>query len=196
MSYMTRGGLSFSGLGEVMTVNTHVGDDRVRALQRELARLGFLDADESTFGVDGKWGPRTEGALRSAARYAGYTSTPYTRSGTTVTVPDELLALLRAAAPAPAGTTGRVATPEVILPADTRPGTSPSVDEPGWTERTLFGISVPLVVTGVGMMLVGGVALYMTMRPAERTSLPSRSSLRSTVPMSAMAANRRRRRRR
>lgn len=190
MSYM-RNGLSFSGLGAAFTVDLRSGDAGIRGVQQELSRLGFLESDESAFGIDGKWGPRTESAIRSAARYVGYSGTPYRRSGSTVTIPDELLALLRLASPAPPGTTGRVSTVTPVTPApETTTEAPPPVEEP-WRGRTIVGLSLMSIASGIGILALAGVALYAMTRPEEsrtsRTSTPM--ALRTTL-----AANRRRRR--
>jgi len=193
MSY-AKHGITFSGLGEVMTVNLRTGDERVRALQTELARLGFLESDSSSAGIDGKWGPRTETALRNAARYVNYSATPFTRSSSRVTVPDELLGLIRAASPAPSGTEGRVAASTAPPPAtDLRPseGVRSPPGPPGppapeetlrWYDRTILGVRTPIFVAGsVGLLAAVGAVLYFS-------SGPSR-------PAKAMASNARRRRR-
>lgn len=191
MSYMKQG-ISFSGLGEVMTVNLRTGDERVRSLQTELARLGFLESDTTSAGIDGKWGPRTETGLRNAARYVRYTSQPFTRSGSTVTVPDELISMLRSASPAPSGTEGRVPSAALAPPRTTdevtRPPASdadrvppPPVEE-SWMDSQILGVRAPVFVAGgVGLLLLVGAGVYFA----------------STADSSkrAVAANRRRRRR-
>jgi len=48
-----------------------VEDEGVRAVQTQLARLGFLFNELGREGIDGKWGPRTALALRFAAQYVG-----------------------------------------------------------------------------------------------------------------------------
>lgn len=110
-----------ASLGEVMIVNLTTGDDRVRALQRELARLGFLSSDASRAGIDGKWGPNTERALRQAAEYVGFSGTVFRRTNSRVTVPDDLLVLIR------------------MAPV---PGAAPAASPPGSTTTTPGGVEV------------------------------------------------------
>ena len=201
MSYaLPRLGVHFSGLGEAMTVNLRTGDDRVRALQRELARLGFLSADPTREGVDGKWGANTEAALRAAAQYVGFVATPFTRSGSQVTVPDGLLVLLRVAPPRSAPTPTASPPPgETTVTAggmsvtrrpdgsmtlgplpDAPPEPEPIVQRP-WLLWAIGGFGVMAIGVGVSMMMAGA-------KQIEEDRFATRPTL--------LATNARRRRRR
>lgn len=108
-SYLS-GPSSLRGLGAIFAASG--ATPGLREVQTQLARLGFLFNEEGPQGIDGRWGSRTELALRFAANYVGFTGTPstVTRTGLvpTVEIPDELVTALRNARPAPAGTTGLV----------------------------------------------------------------------------------------
>jgi peptidoglycan hydrolase-like protein with peptidoglycan-binding domain len=101
MSYVRKGNefAGYGGIGSTANVNLTSGDDGVRIIQTQLQRIGFLAPGTGPTGVDGKWGVRTEAAMRAAAQYVGYTGTPYTLSGNTITVPDDLMGLLQNAPP-------------------------------------------------------------------------------------------------
>jgi peptidoglycan hydrolase-like protein with peptidoglycan-binding domain len=152
------GGFGYTGLGSDFRIG--VAEDGMRALQRELARLGYLQNDTSAFGADGKFGSRTATALRSAARYVGYTADPYTpadadrRSSGTVSVPDDLIARIRAASPDPmAIAAGTPSGAGPVLPSEPAPPPEePSMPSgpPEW-----FG---PVMVT-VGLFTVAGLTL-------------------------------------
>ena len=120
-----RFGRGFSGLGAVFAATGSTPG--MREVQTQLARLGFLFNEESPQGIDGRWGSRTEIALRFAAQYVGFTGTPstVTRTGMvpTVEIPDALLEALRNAPVAPAGTAGVVdALPAATSGSDGGPG--------------------------------------------------------------------------
>lgn len=106
--------ISFSGaLGAVFPIGPT--DAGIRELQRQLVRLGYLQNNNGPFGSDGFWGPRMALALRQAAAYVEWTEDPYMPANADslrrgqVTIPDELIAKIRAAEPDPnavaAGTT-------------------------------------------------------------------------------------------
>lgn len=181
----TFGGFGYYGLGAAFTIDWVRGNDEVRDLQRELQRLRFLEPGLGAFGADGKWGPRTETALRAAARYVGWEGDAYTadygqdRKTGTVDVPDDLIERIRAASPAPAGTPGALVGPQPIpatAPVEPAPEELPPVrpsaerSEAGWLPAALIG----------GGVLAVGAALWWGMRKPKR----------------ALASNRKRRRRR
>ena len=108
----SRGGLR--GLGAVFQIGQV--DPGIRDLQVQLARLGFLFNEEGPQGIDGRWGSRTELALRHAANYVRFTGTPSVVAAGArgeagfVDVADELITAIRNAPAAPAGTTGLVSS--------------------------------------------------------------------------------------
>lgn len=176
------GGFGYYGLGATMSATAN--DPVLQSVQRELARLGYLQQDTSIWGADGLWGPRTSSAMRSAARYVGWTAEPYTESGGRVTISDELITLLRNAQPDPsAQRSGSASAPNptdavnppavtsetpVALPLDVI-APQPS-GAPGW---------LPAAMIGAGVLAVGGFVMWsMRKKPA------------------AVRANRHRRRRR
>jgi len=163
------------GLGATLRINNvGQGDPAVRALQTQLARIGALaGAIGGPSPVDGKWGPNTANATRTAAEMVGYTGPfAYDASGSTVTVPDELLAAIAAYRP-PA----RVVDPQPAPPPGTPPGTQmlPAVNATASSSRKWL----PWLLVGGGILAAGTVVMAMTRKP--RTSV---------------AANRRRARRR
>lgn len=192
MSYEGAGsgyrGFGFYGglgdLGETYSINWTRGDVGVRQLQQELQRLGFLGPGTGEFGADGKWGPRTEMALRSAARYVGWEEGSYTaayanqrHSAGTVEVPDELIVRLREAQPAPAGTPGARYADE---PEEEPILIGPHLDPPAVPSNGGGGTGwLPAALIGVGVIGAGAYIVYK-MRP----------------PKPRITANRRRRRRR
>jgi hypothetical protein len=118
-----RFGRGFSGLGAVFPADGVTANAGMRDVQTQLARLGFLFNEESPQGIDGKWGPRTELALRFASRYVRFEGVPWIVAGSgrtrTVDISDSLIEALRNAPVAPAGTEGLVsATPEVASSSD------------------------------------------------------------------------------
>lgn len=115
MSYLTSfgghrgfGGFGYGSLGSTFSIGPV--NESLRSLQRELARLGYLQSDTGPFGADGYWGPRTALALRQAATYVRWTDAPYSPANAdslrrgTVEVPDDLIARIRAASPDPNAT--------------------------------------------------------------------------------------------
>lgn len=144
---------SFSGsLGAVFPVGPV--DDGIRALQRELVRLGYLQNNTGPFGADGFWGPRMALALRQAAAYVGWTEDPYLPANADslrrgeVTIPDELIARIRAAAPDPnavaAGTT------PATTPAPTPP---PSAPARGLSAGWIAGLGIGAVLLTLGAIV-------------------------------------------
>lgn len=168
------GGFGYYGLGADYPIGSQSQD--ITAMQRELQRLNFLDSGTGRFGADGYWGPRTAGALQGAARYVGYDSAAYSpadadrmRSGT-VTVPDDLLDRLRAAAPAPAGTPGSVNG----QPGDAQAFVEPAPEEApllvAQTTTTTTSNWVPAAVIGGGVLLVGAWMWYQQRPKRVRTN--------------------------
>lgn len=147
---------SFSGsLGAVFPVGPV--DDGIRALQRELVRLGYLQNNTGPFGADGFWGPRMALALRQAAAYVGWTEDPYLPANADslrrgeVTIPDELIARIRAAAPDPnavaAGTT------PATTPAPTPPPSAPSAPSRGLSAGWIAGLGIGAVMLTLGAII-------------------------------------------
>jgi peptidoglycan hydrolase-like protein with peptidoglycan-binding domain len=136
-----RFGRGFAGLGAIFALSGSTPG--MREVQTQLARLGFLFNEESPQGIDGRWGSRTEMALRHAANYVGFTGTPstVTRTGLvpTVEIPDELLTAIRNAPAAPPGTTG-------LVSAETDTGT-----QPGSSSESSSGL-------GMGLLFLAAVA--------------------------------------
>lgn len=100
---------SFGSLGA--TFQATGVDVGIESLQTQLARIGFLINERSPQGIDGRWGNRTELALRFAAKYVGldqYYDSPIRASGNTVEVPQDLLDAIQNASPAGEGTPGYV----------------------------------------------------------------------------------------
>lgn len=164
------GGLGYYGLGATLTINWSAGNTGVRDLQQELQRLRFLEPGGGEFGADGKWGPRTESAIRAAARYVGWEGDAYTahygstqKTGT-VDVPDDLIERLRAASPPPAGTPGTIGPSDALAPtALVEPGPEePLVTRP--SGEAAKGGWVPAAVIG-GVVLVIGGGIWWSMRP-------------------------------
>lgn len=182
------------GLSDDLVIDWSRADSAVLALQQELQRLGFLAIGAGQHGADGKWGPRTEHALTMAATYTGWVGAPFEaryenaqHNRGTVTVPTDLMAQLRAAAPAPTGTTGRIGLGPAAPPPDDGRIIVPPVSEleplpqqplPWW----------PWVLIGGGVLMMGGAAMWMMRKPRRAET---RFSRRPTV-----LANRRRRSRR
>ncbi|MEI8371090.1 MAG: hypothetical protein WCJ31_21910, partial [Planctomycetia bacterium] len=116
-----------SGLGAVFPADGVTANSGMRDVQTQLARLGFLFNEESPQGIDGKWGPRTELALRFASRYVRFEGVPWIVAGSgrtrTVDISDSLIEALRNAPVAPAGTEGLVdALPAATSGSDGGPG--------------------------------------------------------------------------
>lgn len=173
MSYLTRfggqrgfGGFGYGSLGSTFSIGPV--SEPLRSLQRELARLGYLQRDSGPFGADGYWGPRTALALRQAATYVRWTDAPYTPTNAdslrrgTVEVPDDLIARIRAASPDPNATRAgdEASAPSITDPVE--PGTAPSappVDQ-GSTGRPWL---VPVAVLG-GATLLAVAAWWGTRR--------------------------------
>jgi len=188
------GGFGYYGLGADYPIMRR--NDGTLALQRELVRLRFLQPDESRFGADGIWGAQTAGSLLHAARYVGWTGAAFSpanadrlRSGT-AEVSDDLLARLRAAQPAPAGTPGAVPAPATprggaaVDPASDRIVIGPHLDPPPSTADSGSngeGWILPAAIGGAVILVGGLIAWQMRKKPAVRR---------------AVRANRRRRRRR
>jgi len=146
------GGYGYGSLGSTFSIGPV--SDPLRSLQRELARLGYLQGDTGAFGADGYWGPRTALALRQAATYVRWTDAPYTPTNAdslrrgTVGVPDDLIARIRAASPDPNAT--RAGDEGPPSPADpVEPSTGP-------TSPVLLPRRAPWVVP---VAVAGGVAL-------------------------------------
>lgn len=100
---------SFGSLGA--TFSSRGVDVGIESLQTQLARLGFLINERSPQGIDGRWGSRTELALRFAAKYVGlvqYYDSPIRASGSTVEVPQDLIDAIQRATPAGPGNEGYV----------------------------------------------------------------------------------------
>jgi hypothetical protein len=185
------GGFGYHSLGADYPIMRRNAD--TLALQGELVRLRFLQPDESRFGADGIWGAQTAGSLLHAARYVGWTGAAFSpanadrlRSGT-AEVSDDLLARLRAAHPAPAGTPGAVPAPATpgggaaVDPASDRIVIGPHMDPPPSTEEANGqGWILPAAIGGA-VILVGGLIAWQMKKP---------------TPRRAVRANRRRRRRR
>lgn len=184
----TFGGFGYYGLGGVLPIMRRSED--TLELQQELVRLRFLPPTQDRFGADGIWGPRTAGALMSAARYVSWTSAPFTppnadqmRSGQ-VTVPDDLLDRLRAASPAPTGTPGSIGagTPSAEPPVEPQPETMPSpaatmtapAPSVGWIPAAAIGA----VVLGIGGFIAWQMSPTKKRVRANRRSRRLRSSRR------------------
>jgi hypothetical protein len=182
-------------LGDDLVIDWSRSDSAVLAVQRELQRLGFLSTGTGTSGADGKWGSRTEAAMTAAARYVSWSGAPFTarydnaqRNRGTVTVPAELLAQLRAAAPAPTGTTGRIGPGPAAPPLSPEEGggfTIPPVAElEPLPERPLPWW--PWALIGGGVLMMGGATIWI-MRKPKRATATRRSQMTTVV------ANKRRR---
>ena len=118
-----RFGRGFSGLGAVFPADGVTSSTGMRDVQTQLARLGFLFNEESPQGIDGKWGPRTELALRFATSYVRFEGAPWILAGSgrarTVDISDAFIEALRNAPVAPVGTAGLVtASPGVASSSD------------------------------------------------------------------------------
>ena len=175
--------MAYEALGATLAIRQR--DEDTASLQHELQRLGFLVEGTGRFGADGIWGERTAGALRAAARYVRWGEPPYSppdadrmRRGT-VTVPDDLIARLREARPAPSGTPGAL-TPSVTDAVEPSRSTfiGPKLDPAGPPDASDTNW-VPVLVGG-GVLLFGGILAVTMMQKKKRR---------------AVAANRRRRRR-
>jgi peptidoglycan hydrolase-like protein with peptidoglycan-binding domain len=173
MSYLSNyggkrafGGFGYGSLGSAFPIGPT--SDSLRSLQRELARLGYLQGDNGPFGADGYWGPRTALALRQAATYLRWTDAPYTptnadslRSGS-VEVPDDLIARIRAASPDPnASRAGSDQPASIVDPVDPAPPTSPVPS----TRLARAPWVVPVAVGGVTLLAVGALLLTRGKKP-------------------------------
>lgn len=178
MSYYTQqggaatfGGFGYYGLSGALPIMRR--DEDTLELQQELVRLRFLQPTQDRFGADGIWGPRTAGALMSAARYVNWTSAPFSppnadqmRSGQ-VSVPDDLIERLRAASPAPHGTPGSVGTepPAAEPPVEPVPDALPS---PAATMRAPQSSGwVPAAAIGGVVLAIGGFIAWQ-MSPGKK----------------------------
>jgi hypothetical protein len=164
-------GFGYHSLGATLNIVRRPNvDSQVQTLQRQLVRLGFLADTSGSTGVDGRWGPLTALATENAARYVGWSGAAFspasarTATSGTVEVPDDLLARIAAAAPAPASTPGAVpgvapadqaVVPIVIGPHLDLPQQEPATDDGGsWI--------VPVGISA-GVLVVGAmIALAMT----------------------------------
>lgn len=131
---------SIGSLGASFRSNS--SDPGIEDLQTELARLGFLVNERSPQGIDARWGDRTELALRFAAKYVGltrYYESPIRAVGSTVEIPDELIAAIRSAVPATFGVPGFV---------------GPGADDGGEEIVQGFGMGT-LALVAAGALFVG-----------------------------------------
>lgn len=195
MSYVRKGTefAGYDGVGSTAAVNTVAGDDGVRIIQTQLQRLGFLAAGTGPTGVDGKWGVRTENAMRAAAQYVGYTAPPYSIAGTTITVPDDLMSLIQNAPPlTPQQVQTIVGTPSsdgggLITPA-TPDGATPTPD--GGTPATGSAFPwMPVLLIGGGVVGIAAV-VYMSNRKYP-TTVPETKVKAVTVPAGTTSTKRR-----
>jgi peptidoglycan hydrolase-like protein with peptidoglycan-binding domain len=190
VSYVRKGGefAGYGGVGSTAAVNTVTGDDGVRIIQTQLQRLGFLAAGAGPTGVDGKWGVRTESAMRAAAQYVGYTAPPYSVAGTTITVPDDLMNLIQNAPP-PA--LQQVQTIVGTPPSDggglITPATADStVPPPGAAAASGSTFPwMPVLLVGGGLIGIAAV-VYMSKRKYPLT-VPEAKTRAVSVPAGASA---------
>lgn len=194
MSYYSSvgGSAGFGGAGYYSLSGTYPIRETaagVRDVQRELQRLGYLQAGSGVYGADGKFGPRTATALRGAAGYVGWRDAPYTptnagelREGS-VQIPDDLVERLRSAAPNPRAP---FASGQAEVPADApvEPDTSdgsitigPHLDP---TEEVLASRAegenwVPPLVIGAAVLGTGALIAYALY---ERKKAPKRNRRR------------------
>jgi len=196
VSYVRKGSefAGYGGIGSTATVDTVRGDDGVRIIQTQLQRLGFLAPGTGPTGVDGKWGVRTENAMRAAAQYVGYTGTPYTVSGTTVTVPDDLMNLIQNAPPlTPQQVQTIVGTPSssdgggLITPAT--PDTMTAAPNGGTAATGSTFPWMPVLLIGGGLIGIAAV-VYMSKRKYPLT-VPETKTKAVTVPAGTTSAKRR-----
>lgn len=172
MSYLSTvgGGASFGGFGYYGLSGTYPvqqESEGVQELQRELQRLGYLQRGTGVYGADGRFGPRTATALRSAARYVGWTDAPYSpsnagemRSGN-VTIPDDLMDRLRAARPdpdAPHAGGGEPRPADAPVDPDISRGAAPPA--PATREEASGRGWVPSAVIGGGVLAIGLLIAY------------------------------------
>lgn len=175
-----------NGLGAAFPAGTR--SEPLRALQRELARLGFLASGGGSDGADGLWGPRTAGALRSAARQVGWRGAPYSpmtadsmRSGT-VSVPDDFVRAISTATPQAGAAPPPVPTMEMfergssmgplptpgILDKSAAPSHPTAPPEPVMPAPAMNWTPV-IVAGGAVLVALGGIAAWTrSVRPNRR----------------------------
>jgi hypothetical protein len=110
--------------------------------------------------------------MRSAARYVGWTAAPYTESAGSVTISDELIALLRAARPDP--NAQRVGTAPAPGPADAAMPPAVTSETPAVLPLDVIAPTptgppgwLPAAFIGAGVLAVGGFMWWsMRKKPA------------------------------
>ena len=196
-----------SGLGAAPTVTTvqivttGSGDEGTRIVQTQLQRLNFLGPGTQPNGVssasgptgaDGKWGPRTELALANAARYVGYTEgPPFTKSGTTVTIPTALLGLMQAATPASLGTPGAISpsaggSNSSSTTTNTTTNTITDVIGPRADQASAAAAESaagPLIALGAGVLLVAGLVFWGSWSSNTKTPTSTKYERRRSTPL-------------
>lgn len=162
------GGFGYYGLSGIYPIRQP--DAGMRDLQQQLQRLGYLQQGGGIYGADGKFGPRTANALRSAAAYVGWTGAAYSpsdaaekRSGT-VTVPDDLLQRLRSASPnpnAPFASGDPVPAPDAPAePDEERRVIGPHLDPKPAAAGRSDDKWIIAAVAGAAILGVGGIIAY------------------------------------
>lgn len=170
MSYDTRiattrafGGFGYESLSGTFPVQKV--SSKVRDLQEDLQRIGYMQGGSGIYGADGRFGPRTATALRAAARYVGWSDAPYSptnaaelRSGE-VTIPDPLIELINSASPNPnapyaEGRSGAEDDVPAEMPAPTPTLTTSAPRDAGGTGW------VPAAIISAGVLAVGGFLIY------------------------------------
>lgn len=170
-------GASFPGAGD----RARTPNEGLRSIQQALQRMGIPAAPAAPLVADGLWGIYTAAALGLARRSLGRTAPPFstTNAGRLITIPDDFIAAIQAAATAAVPTALTVPLPPGPDPSATPPPPAPL---PGMLP-TPEAMPLPPVVAppsrtrlylmiGGAVVVLGGVATY-ALWPAKK-STPNR----------------------
>lgn len=168
-------GAAFSGAAD----RNRVPSEGLRSIQQNLQTMGLLQSGTGARGADGLWGPYTAAALGQARRRLARTAPAFlaTNGGRLVTIPDDFIAAIQAAANA---ATEAAAAPATV--ASLPPGPDPSAVLPS-TLHT-WGLLPPLVEEtsspNTRLYLIGGSIAVVALGAAAYMLRPSKTTPKTT----------------